>query len=96
MTSELVALCIDANDPPALARFWGGLLRREVADDGTSLLPNDDTGFRIRFLPTDEPKTEPKIIDPGDAARAPSDAIVLFDGKDLSSWASVNGGGPAV
>jgi len=29
---------------------------------------------------------EPKIIDPGDATRAPSDAIVLFDGKDLSKW----------
>jgi hypothetical protein len=42
-----------------------------------------------------EPKTEPKIIDPGDATRAPSDAIVLFDGKDLSNWVSVNGGGPA-
>ena len=29
---------------------------------------------------------EPKIIDPGCAAKAPSDAIVLFDGKDLSQW----------
>ncbi len=29
---------------------------------------------------------EPKIIDPGDATRAPSDAIVLFDGKDMSKW----------
>ncbi len=29
---------------------------------------------------------EPKVIDPGDAAKAPSDAIVLFDGKDLSQW----------
>jgi hypothetical protein len=29
---------------------------------------------------------EPKVIDPGDACRAPSDAIVLFDGKDLSKW----------
>src|SRR5215475_15185119 len=42
-----------------------------------------------------EPKTEPKIIDPGDATHAPSDAVVLFDGKDLSNWASVNGEGPA-
>ncbi|MBO0863254.1 MAG: DUF1080 domain-containing protein [Chloracidobacterium sp.] len=42
-----------------------------------------------------EPKTEPKIIDPGDATHAPSDAIVLFDGKDLSNWASANGEGPA-
>jgi hypothetical protein len=42
-----------------------------------------------------EPKTEPKIIDSGDATRAPSDAVVLFDGKDLSNWVSVNGEGPA-
>jgi hypothetical protein len=42
-----------------------------------------------------DPKTEPKIIDPGDATHAPSDAVVLFDGKDLSNWASVNGEGPA-
>ncbi|MSR32415.1 MAG: DUF1080 domain-containing protein [Gemmataceae bacterium] len=32
------------------------------------------------------PWPEPKAIDPGDATRAPSDAIVLFDGKDLSAW----------
>lgn len=32
---------------------------------------------------------EPKVIEPGDAAKAPSDATVLFDGKDLSQW--VNG-----
>src|SRR5215467_12782143 len=42
-----------------------------------------------------EPKTEPKIIDPGDATRAPSDAVVLFDGKDLSKWVSLKDGGPA-
>ena len=33
---------------------------------------------------------EPKVIDPGDAAKAPSDAIVLFDGKDLSQWKGGN------
>ena len=42
-----------------------------------------------------DPKTEPKIIDPGDATRAPSDAVVLFDGKDLSKWVSLKDGGPA-
>jgi hypothetical protein len=32
---------------------------------------------------------EPKVIDPGPP---PSDAIVLFDGKDLSKWKSERGG----
>jgi hypothetical protein len=30
--------------------------------------------------------TEPKVIDPGPIGGPPSDAIVLFDGKDLSQW----------
>ena len=59
MTSELEALCFDANDPLRLARFWAGVLGREVADDGLVLLPSDDTGFRIRFAPTHEQKTVP-------------------------------------
>jgi hypothetical protein len=29
---------------------------------------------------------EPPVIDPGDATTPPSDATVLFDGKDLSAW----------
>jgi len=38
------------------------------------------------------PKNEPRIIDPGPP---PSDAIVLFEGKDLSKWKSEKDGGPA-
>ena len=59
MTCYLHALSIDANDPPGLARFWAGVLGWEMADDpedGIALLPTDDTGFRIRFLPTQEQK----------------------------------------
>ncbi|GLZ37097.1 VOC family protein [Actinokineospora sp. NBRC 105648] len=56
MTSHLLALCFDANDPPRLARFWAGLLGWELVDD-VVLLPSDDTGFQLRFLPTDEPKS---------------------------------------
>src|SRR6266700_5808709 len=60
MASHLLALCFDANDPPRLARFWAGVLGWKMADDdpqdGNALLPSDDTGFRIRFLPTQEQK----------------------------------------
>src|SRR5262249_22628148 len=29
---------------------------------------------------------EPKFVDPGPPGGVPADAIVLFDGKDLSKW----------
>ncbi|MBQ5984592.1 MAG: DUF1080 domain-containing protein [Bacteroidales bacterium] len=37
---------------------------------------------------------QPKIVTPGDpvTCSAPSDAIVLFDGKNLDAWESVRGG----
>jgi hypothetical protein len=56
---SLHALCFDALDPVGLARFWVGVLGWRTTDDGLTLLPNDDTGFRIRFRPTQEPKTRP-------------------------------------
>jgi predicted enzyme related to lactoylglutathione lyase len=62
MTSRLYALAWDANEPRRLAQFWSGVLRWELSGDddvAVSLVPNDDTGFRIRFRPTEEPKTEP-------------------------------------
>ena len=62
MTSQLMALCIDAHDPLGLARFWSGVLGWEMledAEDEIVLLPDDDAGFRIRFAWTDAPKTGP-------------------------------------
>jgi len=62
MTCRLVALCIDASDPHALARFWAGVLEWDLPErplDGATLIPSDDTGFQIRFLRTDEPKSVP-------------------------------------
>lgn len=35
------------------------------------------------------PWKEPAIINPGSATQAPADAVVLFDGQDMSAW---NGG----
>ncbi len=34
---------------------------------------------------------EPKVVTPGTSGSSPSDAIILFDGKDLSKWKSGNG-----
>jgi catechol 2,3-dioxygenase-like lactoylglutathione lyase family enzyme len=54
MTSRLVALCFDADDPLRLAVFWAGVLGQEIAadsQDGIALLPGDDAGFRLRFVP---------------------------------------------
>lgn len=46
--------------------------------------------------PFPPPKNEPPIITPGHTnSDPPSDAIILFDGSDLSKWRSVTDGGEA-
>ncbi|MER5406147.1 VOC family protein [Streptomyces sp. NPDC002769] len=60
MTSQLFAICFHATRPSGLARFWSGVLGWELADgpeDEATILPPDAAGFRIRFLPGQEPKT---------------------------------------
>lgn len=65
MSLGLVALCVDANDPRRLARFWAEALRWEVADEaaeGIRLVPTDGTRFRLDFLPVPEPKVGPNRV----------------------------------
>ncbi|MFD5514757.1 VOC family protein [Streptomyces sp. NPDC127066] len=60
MTSQLFAICFNATRPSDLARFWSGVLGWEPADgpnDEVAILPRDTAGFRIRFLPSQEPRT---------------------------------------
>ena len=50
-----------------------------------------------RWKPNDPDRSQPPVIEAGTAStqdapgRPPSDAIVLFDGKDLSQWAGADG-----
>jgi catechol 2,3-dioxygenase-like lactoylglutathione lyase family enzyme len=56
----LDALCIDANEPRRLARFWADALRWEInddTDDEIGLVPTDGTRFRILFEPVPNAKT---------------------------------------
>ena len=60
MTSRLIALCFDANDPRGLAPFWAEALRWEIqdaTDDEIALVPTDDTRFRILFVPVPDEKS---------------------------------------
>ena len=34
---------------------------------------------------------QPRVVDPGAPGKAPSDAVALFDGGDLSAWSHVDG-----
>ena len=62
MTSHLYAVCFAAADPERLANFWSALLGAERAEGRTrpgpelTLLPAGDTGLRISFVATPEPK----------------------------------------
>ena len=65
MSLRLVALCVDANDPLGLARFWAEALRWEVADETAEeirLVPTDGTRFRMDFMPVPEPKVGPNRL----------------------------------
>lgn len=51
-----------------------------VGYDDTPLLPNSKWRVHDKMRPV------PAVVQPGEQNSAPSDAIVLFDGKDLSKW----------
>jgi hypothetical protein len=51
MTCQLLAVRFDAREPVRLARFWAGMLGREVVEEaGGALLPGDDTQVSLRFV----------------------------------------------
>jgi len=73
-----------------------GYAARQAASEGDSVqYVETETG---RWLVHDVNRPAPPVISPGTAStrnesgKAPSDAIVLFDGTDLSGWTSERGG----
>ncbi|MFF5081239.1 VOC family protein [Actinoplanes sp. NPDC000266] len=60
MTTRLFAICIEARRPRELASFWAGLLGWKAAeDDPLLLLPEDDRGIPVWFVPTGKVKAGP-------------------------------------
>jgi Domain of Unknown Function (DUF1080) len=65
-------------------------LRRVCALTGIALLPAVATAQDA--VPFPAPRAAPPIVTPGrTTADPPSDAIILFDGRDLSKWRSADG-----
>ncbi len=64
----------------SIALSAAGLQDEPVGYDDTPLLP--DSKWRVH----DKARPVPPSVRPGDGPAAPSDAIVLFDGRDLSQW----------
>ncbi|MBA7611801.1 hypothetical protein ES703_19032 [subsurface metagenome] len=73
----------------------GCAARQAASEDDSIQYVETDTG---RWLVHDVNRPAPPVITPGTAStqsesgKAPSDAIVLFDGTDLSGWTSGRGG----
>lgn len=93
----------NGNTIPYTGKFDGDKMELSLTFQGKEVkgtLSRMNEGDPIRISPRMRPQmTEywepvPKIVDPGPytgMVPAPSDAIVLFDGKDLSKWKSRDG-----
>lgn len=60
MSTRLVSLCFDANDPAGLARFWASALDWDIDPQNAEeidLVPTDGATFGFSFVRKPEPKT---------------------------------------
>jgi catechol 2,3-dioxygenase-like lactoylglutathione lyase family enzyme len=63
MFSGPLTVAFDALDAPRLARFWAGVLGREVVEDaGGALLPGEDAQVGLRFVPSGARKVGPNRV----------------------------------
>src|SRR4051812_9016770 len=63
--------------------------RPKLGYDDTPTIPGQ------RWRVHDSARPQPPAVSAGPNGSPPSDAVVLFDGRDLSAWVSVTNGGPA-
>lgn len=68
---------------------------RKLAVAAAAALAMVVAGAQKRDAPKKPVGPQPPMVDPGGAGKAPSDAIVLFDGRDLSQWVASDGQPPA-
>lgn len=81
----------------ATALIGGTIAFHAVAADKAKVMSLTDPKYEVH----DMSRPKPTVITPGtsstqdEAGKAPSDAVILFDGKDLSHWEAEGGGGEA-
>jgi predicted enzyme related to lactoylglutathione lyase len=81
MANRITAWCIDCHDPDGPAEFWSAVLGWVVTDrddDGTSMKPTPDAGWRIDFLrvPDGPKQTKNRIHLAGNATEPHPDAAL--------------------
>jgi hypothetical protein len=86
--SPLHATAADNPQPAQVPQLNDRLLPDDVRR-ANPVPPKSDRGVDAVSKPL---STEPPVVGPGPIGGPPSDAIVLFDGKDLSQWKGVSGG----
>ena len=84
----VVALNVFADFDTPVIKEWTQVEKNDAGKDVTVPYMSIDGIVVHEEDPAKQP--QPPIVTPGaDSTQAPSDAVVLFDGKDLSNWTSL-------
>jgi hypothetical protein len=75
----------------AVANYYRRIMKKYAIVVVTALLVAILVGAQTNGARKKEDGPQPPVVDPGGPEKAPSDAIVLFNGKDLSNWMMADG-----